>query len=530
MSAAAPASFGRLVTLLILVFVVVAGSAMLRTSATFDEIVFPAVGARGLARGDFTMVSDHPRVPQYLYGIPASIAAHRMPVETAGAYPRYVYAKTFLWGTGNNPERIILAARLVALALGAALVAATYLLARPALGSGAALLAALLVAFLPDVLAHAGVAYTDLPLTLGLLLSVYALDGAVRRPVASRVALAALACALTACVKYSGLVLGPILLALVALEAASGRWRDAAWRAALLRAIPLFAIVGYVVIAGVYLGDWTLRDFRAGLDEMRSSMSSRPAFLLGERTVGGWWYFFPLALLLKTPVALHVLAAVAAVAAIGAIRVRRWRELAAHSLRAPVVAAALFLAALLASGLNIGVRHALPMLPFLLILVAAGVARIWRLGNRPMRASLAAVAAAYVVSGLSHYPFFLSYTSEIVRGRPLHATLVDSNTDWGQGLVALRDYMRANGIDRVALGYFGSALPEGYGIDYVAMPSFFELPQQPAAAAPRYLVVSATLLAGVYVRGDPYAALRAATPVAIVADTLYVFDLESPTR
>jgi hypothetical protein len=100
---------------------------------------------------------------------------------------------------------------------------------------------------------------------------------------------------------------------------------------------------------------------------------------------------------------------------------------------------------------------------------------------------------------------------------------VDSSTDWGQGLVALRQFMLARGIDRVALAYFGSALPEGYGIAYVPLPSFLELPAQ-APGAPRYLVVSATLLAGSYVNGDPYAVLRPLRPTAIVADTLYVYD------
>jgi hypothetical protein len=89
--------------------------------------------------------------------------------------------------------------------------------------------------------------------------------------------------------------------------------------------------------------------------------------------------------------------------------------------------------------------------------------------------------------------------------------------------------MRVHGIERVALGYFGSAPPEGYGIAHVPMPSFLDLPPQPPAEAPpRYLVVSATLLAGLYVKGDPYARLREARPVAVVGGSLYVFDLGAP--
>jgi len=62
-------SHARLLALLALAFVVIAGSAMLRTSTTFDEIVFSTVGARGIRLGDFSFVNDHPRLAQYMFGL-----------------------------------------------------------------------------------------------------------------------------------------------------------------------------------------------------------------------------------------------------------------------------------------------------------------------------------------------------------------------------------------------------------------------------------------------------------------------------
>jgi hypothetical protein len=519
----------KLLALLALSFAVLAGSAMLRTSVTFDEVVFSTAGARGIATGDFTMVNDHPRLAQYMYGIPGWLSASRFPAEQGqwNWYSRYQYARVFLWGVGNSPERIIASARVVALLFGVLTVLATYWASRRYLGEPAAFLAATLVAFLPDTLAQSGVAYNDVPLAFGLLVSVHALDAAVRQPAPARVALAALACASTACIKYSGVVVMPILFALLALEALSGRWRDAPWRRAVLLAVPVFAAVAYATIALLYLGDWRLADFFGGLQEItRSSMAGRVAFLLGERNVGGWWYYFPVAFALKTPLALHVLMVLALMAAFQAARGGRWREFLTDPARAPAVAAGIFIAALLASRVNIGTRHALPMMPFVCILVALGVRRLWMQAAPASRAALGAVIAGYVLSSASHYPYFLSYLSEYASGRPLHTTLVDSNTDWGQGLVALHGFMRERGIDRVALAYFGTAVPEGYGIRYVALPSFIPLSSE-ETGSPRYIVISATLLAGNYVRGDPYAALRAVTPMAIVAETMYVFDRQS---
>ena len=526
---------GRLAALIVAIFVLLAGSAMLRTSTTFDEIVFPAVGARGMATGDFTMVNDHPRLAQYIYGLPLFVAGVKLPPEEGWRwnwYTRYQYAEMLYWAAGNSGDRVAVLSRLVALLCGTLTVAATFLLARRHMRPGAALFAAALVALTPDMLAHSGVAYNDVPLTLGVLLGVYAFDAMVRRPGARSASIAALAFVLAACVKYSGLILLPILAALVALEAA-GRWRDAAWRGALVRAAGVFAAVVYAAIVVLYPGDWLLREYMAGIAEISGPALTKghTAFLLGERRTGGWWYFFPVAFALKTSLGLHVLAILAAAAAWLAARGGAWRAWVSHPARAPAIGAALMLAVMMGARMNIGTRHALPILPLVCILIAQGIDWWWQRGGRGVRAVTAVAFVVMASSALRAYPFFLSYLSEYAYGRPVHRTLVDSNTDWGHGLVALRRYMDANGIDRVALAYFGTAVPQGYGIRYVPLPSYFQLGGSAGEGPPpRYTVVSATLLAGSYLAGDPYARLRNVEPVAVVGGSLYVFDMQSVKR
>lgn len=521
----------RLAALLVAVFVLLAGSAMLRTSTTFDEIVFPAVGARGIHTGDFSMVNDHPRIAQYIYGIPLVVAGITLPPEEGyrwNWWSRYQYAEMLYWASGNSGDRVALLSRLVALAFGALTVLATFLLARRHMPPGAALFAATLVAFTPDMLAHSGVAYNDVPLTLGVLLGAYALDALVRTPRPATAIVAALAFVLAAGVKYSGLILVPVAFALLGLEAAAGRWRDGAWRAAMVRATGVFVAVVYVAIALLYSGDWLLREYMSGIAEISVPALTRgmTGFLLGERRRGGWWYFFPVALALKTPAGLHVLAVLGLAAAVIAARTRRWRDWLVHPARGVAITALLFLAVMLCARINIGTRHALPLVPLVAILIAQAVAWWWARGGRLVRGAVVVALAAMVASTLRYYPYFLSYVSEYAWGRPLHETLVDSNTDWGHGLVALREYMRANAIDRVALGYFGTAMPAGYGIEYAPLPSYFRLPDNaPPGPPPRFLVVSATLLAGSYLVSDPFAPLRKEKPVAVVGGSLYVFDL-----
>jgi hypothetical protein len=518
--------FARLAALLVAVFALLAGSAMLRTSTTFDEIVFPAVGARALATGDFGMVDDHPRMPQLIYGLPLHLWGVRIPPDSTLAldplYRRYHFARELYWRAGNPPENVTLIARLPGLLFGVLTIAAVFLLSRRHMPQGAALLAAALTAFLPDMLGHSGVAYNDVPLAFGVLVSLYAFDALVRRPTPALAVAAGLAAGFTITVKYSGLIVLAAAAVMLAIEARA-RWREAGWRRALAMALGVFALTAYIFIVMLY-GDWRLGAYLDGFAEMSRNAGGRFAYLLGQRSTQGWWYFFPVAFALKTPAGLHVLAGIALIAGAASLARTRGAGWPSHGARAPAIGAALFLGAVMAAKLNIGMRHALPMLPLVCILVAQGVAWAWDRSGRLARGIAAVATVAVVASTLRAYPYFISYLSEYATGRPLYRTLVDSSTDWGQGLVALREYMKRKGIDRVGLAYFGSALPEGYGIEYAALPSYFPRPVD-VGARPRFVAISATLLAGGYVEGDPYARMRDVEPVAVVGGTIYVFDL-----
>jgi hypothetical protein len=183
--------------------------------------------------------------------------------------------------------------------------------------------------------------------------------------------------------------------------------------------------------------------------------------------------------------------------------------------------------ALVTSSLNIGFRYALPVLPLVCILIAISLAYTWHTQRPAIRAGIFACLAWYVIGVARHHPDYLSYISEYGPGNGrADRVLLDSSVDWGQGLLGLREHMRANGIERVYLSYFGSADPAGYGIDFVPLPSFFPLSAptaDPAAPAPRWVAVSATNLHGVYLPGDPLAQLRAAEPEAIIANSIFLY-------
>lgn len=508
-----------------------------RTSTTFDEIVLMAGGARGYETGAWDIAPEHPPLMQYLYGLPIHLSQPAYPDSTV-APPRggdftyrYTYSRQFFFTVGNNPERLAFLGRLPGAVLAGLLVLAAYGFARR-YGPAAGVFAAGLVAFLPDVLAHGGVAYNDLPLAFGWLLAIWALDAAVRKPTAVVGAVAGLAIAFSLGIKFSAVLLAPVALALV-VAGALVRGRDPKWWRGLGVAVAAAFVAGYAGLVVIYRGEFLLGEFFYGLEYTFLHASyghSAPGFLMGRMSPVGWWYYFPVAFLFKTPAALHILLVLGIA---GLARGARFSlsGMAASKLRAPVLGTATFGVALLTSSLNIGFRYALPVLPLVAIIAAAGMGLLWKDGSRVLRGALAVLAIWYAGSTLSFYPHFLAYTSEYGAGADKgHMIFADSSLDWGQGLLDLRTWMNDHGIDRIYLSYFGSAVPAGYGIRYVPLLSFYPLPPYgpPPETPPGYAVIAATNLNGVYMTGDPFAQFRTQEPDTVIARTLFVYRINDP--
>jgi hypothetical protein len=516
-------------------------AAMRRTSPTFDEVVLYTAGARGYHNGGtFDLAPDHPPLMQYVYGLPVFLSSPTYPSEQGWdrqtpAY-RYLYARQMLYDSGNDPNRLTLLGRLPAALFVLLLILATYSFTRRRFGTTAALIAAVLVAFLPDVLAHGGVAYNDLPLALAYLLSVWALDAVLREPSWQRGVLAGASVGFALGVKISAVALGPVAIVLLLFELMH-RGIDFKWIGKIAQAILVALIAAYLTLVLIYGGDFTLQQFQFALQSKFRHVTTghgAAGFLLGKASPQGFWYFFPVAFLYKTSAALHVLGVIA-LAALLKVEMPNKRALLSHSLRAPLVGVAVFTAALLTSSLNIGFRYALPLLPLVCIMVAAGVAYMWDAGQRKLRPLILALLAWVMIAPLTYYPNFLAYISEYGPGRDRGSeVLVDSSLDWGQGLIQLGEYLREHDIDRVYLSYFGSGRPDAYGIDYEPLHSFFALPpsklRKPEATSPTHIVISATNLQGAYFRGDPFGKFRDAEPEAVVARTMYVYRIGDNAR
>ena len=357
-----------------------------------------------------------------------------------------------------------------------ALLVGVFFFARREFGDVAALIALALVSTLPPILAHASLATTDLAVTAMLPVALLATIVWLDRPTPLHTILLAIAVGVGLLVKFSfpvfyGLALAFLLPARITLR----HLRPAAI------AIGLSALLvwgGYrfdfgtlakahprgVEMAHLGAADWVADVpmpaplfFGGLLDVKLHNDRGHRAYLFGTWTNEGRWYYFPAVLLFATPLAFLILSAAGAVMV---IRTRQW------------IFALLPLAVLLpsmASRMNLGIRHVMPMYPLLAMLAgyaAVAVRRRW----------IVAVLLVWqlVATTLAH-PDYLGWTNEMALGHPEWISL-DSNLDWGQDALPL-----ARMCQRLRIQRIGLAITTMADLDRIGMPPRYPLdPNTPA--------------------------------------------------
>src|SRR6185369_3761872 len=242
---------------------------------------------------------------------------------------------------------------------------------------------------------------------------------------------------------------------------------------------------------------------------VRHNRQGQPAFFLGQvSTHGGWKLYYPVVILLKWSTI------VLALSVTGLAIARRSKVRVPPDLWIMASFPAVYMAMAIFARFNLGDRHVLPMYPFAILFAA--VVWEWARRKRAVAALLILLAALNAADGLRYAPGYLSYFSPFVNPAESFRLLTDSNLDWGQGLLALRDYQRSHPDERISLSYFGSVDTQVYGIQT----AFFGGQKR----VPGTVIVSATNLSGQYLaEPERYRWLLEQRPVKILDHSLYVF-------
>lgn len=493
------------------------------TSGTFDETIYLHLG-RQLLAGDWSQLTSLGVAP-----LPVRLIWNRQALNpgSASATDAAVYR-----------TRVARARRNAVWLAAVPLVLLVFAWSATAHGLAAGGLAAALLTLSPNFVAHASLATTDVAFALAFVSSLMALIAYLHRPSWLMAGVLATALGLALATKYSALGLLACAVVLFARDYRTSRLRlDAAtlvlalvvaWGAHGWTMAPLVVQGGSATAAVDRFLGWTgasaeisawlqsvpFPAFIRGIAaQLYLDRAGQEAFLLGQTSPHGWWYYFPVALALKsTPVELLCFALFAGLAVI-----RRGRDVETTVLSTAIV---LYGGAALASHRDLGVRY---LLPIIVVAVAGGVGwladalRPYR-GLSAMLGIFAVVlqGASFVSIAPEHLAYFNALSGGPSRG---YQKLVDSNLDWGQDLPGLANWLKTRGTNRVQLAYFGSAPPTAYGIESV--------PFQSAAAgaeAPSWVAVSATYLQGVFVCGDPFAGFRSIEPSGRGGYSIMIYD------
>lgn len=448
-------------------------------------------------------------------------------------------------------------------------------------GELAALFSLLLFTLLPPVLGHAGLATTDMGAAATLAAALYCLTLWLEKPCWRTALIFGVAAGFAIVCKLSAALFLPGAAAiLLFLHFAVG--------AVALRNPPTAKTGSDVVVAlaGMYLAMWAgylftlyspypphshlaldqlltkvpaLHDALHALLEMPLPAGQVPGglrdlaldnrgghtqFFLGEWRHGGWWYFFPILLLVKTPLPFLLLCGIGTVGMTRSfMKDRDWRKLA------PVVLPALILGIAMLSNINIGLRHVLVIYPLLSIVGGCMAAELWASTHWSLisRTLLVGILVCLAGSGVLTHPEYLAYFNWTALGHPERIE-VDSDLDWGQDLAQLSAWLRAANVKNVAISYFGRAdldragLPEYHELipnqtvsGWVAisaynraLPSPFQVTRLPGITVPYYSIP--WNFEQLHHEPGPFLWLEQYKPVARIGKSIFVYNIAPQQR
>jgi len=538
--------------LLLWVFFSQVALAARETSITLDEPLHIASGYACLVTGDYRLVEEHPPLLKMLQAAPLLLASPRL------SDPRTVPG----WDEGDlitvaqhtvvvyRPiDPVVFAARIPTMLVGVLLGALLFRWTRDLTGKRSYLpvLAVFLFAFDPNMLAHAGVAATDLGAAAGMCGALYTFWRWLRRPTYTRALVAAFLLGLALGIKNTALMLGPIYAVLLLWECVRRR----AWK--------LYLFQGALLAAGAILLLWALYRFEFGvisgipfpipapshllpLRKLQQHMQDgHAAFLMGRNYHHGDWRYFPIAFMLKTPPLTLLLCG-------WTLFLGLWRTakkqgapsfVLSPSRSAPLLLLLLLYTAVsLSSGINIGYRHLLPMLPVIYVGVASyGLSDIsstlqvtgYRLG-KALRFAFYGSLLGYAAVTLSLSPWYLAYFNVFAGGPDGgYRYLVDSNLDWGQTWKALSRYLDAEGITEFFMSSYTINDPRAYSLDYTPLPPWPDAPPvfpQRFDPPPGIYAISSTQLQGVVVAdSEMFDYFRNLEPRARIGHAMFVYEI-----
>jgi len=409
----------------------------------------------------------------------------KMPVSVLNALPLHVLQK---WNITASNRTAIFVSRIPTTLVALILAYFIFRWASSLYGEKAGVAALVCCVFCPTTLAHSRFMTNDLFCATLMLISTYVFVEYMKKPSLQRWILTAVIFSLAQLTKHTALLLFPIFILLCVLHSKNGIRKFFQYKnlrssvrkfgrfaGYLLLFVLIFLVVlnaGYgfrdVCVSFSQLAGYNPDLFREPLTQTllqrfprvplplprtyleslllgyhynAKGLGHGSVYLFEELSRKGWWYYFPVAAVLKFPISFFLMFGGAVWAWIN--NRKRRKDPAGLSVFLPALVIFLFFTLFCTA--QIGIRYLLPMLPFLYIFISQIVTLdaptmkfAWRLG-------IPLLFVWFALSSLSYYPHYLSYFNELIGRRTnMYKYLADSNVDWGQNQYYLDKYVRDN--------------------------------------------------------------------------------------
>ena len=537
------------------------------TSTTWDEAHHLFDGYTIWKLDDYRLNPEVPPLVKMTAAIPLLHMPLAVPPNQGRPVPEEAFldARTFVFGNGG--DRVLFPARMACMFFTLALALLLYLVAAEMFGASAGLFALALFVFDPNFLAHGALVTTDAGSACCFLAAIYAFYRFCKKRSWQRLLLAGIAAGLLLAAKFTGIFLLPMLLLVVLLEWALTRRARVLWQR--LAAVAAIGFIAWVVLWSFYgfrykaapdgrelnptLNAYLAKmyDQRAahtlgviahyrvlpeayiwGLENTKNTEFEDNSYFWGRVYRHGNRAYFPAAFLIKSTLPFLLLLCLSIFAWRDGLNDKP-RELG--FLLIPVI---VYFAISMTSDMDIGMRHLLPIYPFLYVLIAgASFALVIR--SRRWLIPLAALLCWQVVTSYRVAPAYMAYGNEAWGGpSQVHRYLSDANTDWGQQLKAVKTYLDEHRITNCWFVYFadGATQPSDYGISCKRLPTtvslwWLDLPMQVPPVIDGTVLISDSDLEGIEF-GDgslnPYDSFRTLQPTTDIQHGVYVYDGRFP--
>lgn len=567
------------VSLLLLLFLFQSLYTLFHNNLIIDEPAYIAVAYYFVKYADTSMAILHPPLTMLMSGFPLLFANVNEPYSYQKCVDvgYYKCSQDFFFGSGNDADEIGIYARIPFLMLSVILGLLLFFFTEKIYGTKAGFVALALYSFSPTILSFNTIVFTDFLIAFFVFSTIYLFWKLLKNYSRKWLILTGISFGLAFASKFTAIFLIPVILILFAVKACQDQKNKKALLKKYSKQFLWILAIGIIVLYSSYFFTFGtisesipqryVKSMQSAIDNFGKesikykisnylinglkmpmpqyiagfagqyqveSTKRKLGYINGEIYYGGKWYYFPEVMLIKNPIPLLILFAMGVYISIMQFRKNTLNEL---FIMLPII---FFVGPFILANFNLGLRHVLPIFPFVFMLCSRAADTKSYNSKFLFRSFVIILLAWYVISSLLIMPHYAAYFNEFVGGaKNGHKYLISSNLDMGQDLKGLRNYLNENNITKIKLAYHGAFDPEYYNISYEPLPMESYIPWAPGFGleesgykedcSKKYgiIAISVSNLHGYnLINQSCFEWLNKYKPIKSIGNTIFVYDIK----